>query len=96
MKILFVDARCGQSIKDITWNINQPKMTLKTFYVPLFFKPVECMDTIGVVHFLYYEIMMWILCLKSSFFCGNKPSLYSCNIVGILIIHLPWGWYFSQ
>ena len=60
-------------------------MTLKTFYIPFLFKPIECMDTIRVIQFLYYEPMMWILCLKPSYFCGNKPSLYSCNVVGILI-----------
>ena len=81
----FLDSRCGQGIKDLTWNINKPKMTLKMLYIPLVFKPIECMDTICVIQFLYYEPMMWTLCLKPSFFCGNKPSLYSCNIVGILI-----------
>ena len=65
--------------------INKPKMTLKTFYVPLLFKPIECLDTIRIVQFFHYEPMMWILCLKPSFFCGNKPSLYSRNIVGTLI-----------
>ena len=48
IKILFLDGRCGQGIKDITWNISKSKMTLKTFYVPLLFKPIECMDTIRV------------------------------------------------
>ena len=83
--ILFLDGRRGQGIKDIMWNINKPKMTLKTFYTPLLFKPIECMDTIRVVQFLYYGAMVWILCLKPSSFCGNKPPLCSRNIVGILI-----------
>ena len=48
IKILFLDGRCSQGIKDITWNISKSKMTLKTFYVPLLFKPFECMDTIRV------------------------------------------------
>ena len=81
----FLDGRGGQGIKEITRNISNLKMTLKTFYVPLFFKPIECMDTIRVFYFLHYEPMTWILYLKPSFFCGNKPSLYSYNIVGILI-----------
>ena len=29
--------------------------------------------------------MMWILCSKPSSFCGNEPSLYPRDIVGILI-----------
>ena len=66
-------------------NFNKPKMTLKMFYIPLLFKPIECMDTICVVQFLYYEAMMWILCLRPSSFCRNKPSLYSRNVVGKLI-----------
>ena len=57
----------------------------KTFYIPLLFKPIECMDTIHVGQFPYYESVMWILFLKPSPFCGNKPLLYSRNIVGILI-----------
>ena len=60
-------------------------MTLKTFYIPFLFKPLECMDTICVVQFLCYEPMIWILRLKPLSFCGNKPSLYSRNIVGIII-----------
>ena len=48
IKILFLDGRCSQGIKDITWNISKSKMTLKTFYVSLLFKPFECMDTIRV------------------------------------------------
>ena len=86
---------CGQGIKAITENISKPKMTLKTFHIPVLFKSIECMDTICVVLFLYYEPMMWILCLKPSFFCGNKPSLYPGNIVEIVIkTHLPRGRYF--
>ena len=81
----FLDGRRGQGIKDITQNINNPKLTLKTFYIPFLFKPIECMDTIRVVQLFYYESMMWILCLKSSPFCGNKPSLYPRIIVRILI-----------
>ena len=72
-------------MQDITWKINKPKMTLQTFNIPFLFKPAKRMDTICVVQFLYYESMMRILCLKPSSFCANKPSLYSCNIVGILI-----------
>ena len=71
IKILFLGGRCAQGIEDITRNINKPKMTLKTFYVSLLFEPIECiecMDTIRVVYFLYYEPMMWVLCLKPSFF----------------------------
>ena len=85
IKILFLNGRYGQGIKDITRDINKPKMTLKTFYIPLLLKSIECMDTIHVVQFLYYEPMMWILCLKPSFVCSKKPSLYSRNIDGILI-----------
>ena len=84
-KKLFLDDRRGQGIKYITWNISKPKMTLKAFYIPLLFKPIECMDTIRVVHFLYYESMMRVLCPKPSFFCVNEPSLYARNVVGILI-----------
>ena len=80
-----MDGRRGQGIKYITRNISNSKMTLKTFYVPFPFKSIKCMDSIRVVQFLHYESMMLILCLKPSFFCVNKPSLYSCNIVGILI-----------
>ena len=72
-------------MQDITWKINKPKMTLKTFYIPFLFKSIKCMDTIRVVQSLYYESMMWILCLKPSSFCANKPLLYSCNVLGILI-----------
>ena len=68
IKILFLNGRYGQGIKDITRDINKPKMTLKTFYIPLLLKSIECMDTIHVVQFLYYEPMMQILCLKPSFF----------------------------
>ena len=64
--------------------INQPKMTLKTFYLPFLLKFVKCMDAIRVVQFLYYESMVRILCPKPSFFCANKSSLHSRNIVGIL------------
>ena len=60
-------------------------MTLKTFYMPFLFKPVKCMDTNRIVQFLYYESMMRLLCPKPSSFCANKPSLYSRNIVGILV-----------
>ena len=42
------------------------------------------MDTICIVQFLSYESMMSVLCFKPSYFCVNKPSLYSRNIVGIL------------
>ena len=58
IKILFLNGRYGQGIKDITRDINKPKMTLKTFYIPLLLKSIECMDTIHVVQFLYYEPMM--------------------------------------
>ena len=66
--MLFLDGRCGQGVKDITQNISKPKMTLETFYISLLFKPIECLDTTRVVHFLCYEPMMWISCLKPSFF----------------------------
>ena len=49
VKILFLDGRRGQGLKSITRNINKPKITLKTFYKPILFKPVECMDTIHFV-----------------------------------------------
>ena len=84
-KKIISGGRCSQGIKGITQNINKPKMTLQTFYIPLLFKPIECMDTVRVSQFLYYEPMMWILCLKTLFFCANKPSLYSRSVVGILI-----------
>ena len=80
-----LDGRRGQDIKNIMRNINKPKMRLKTLYIPFLFKPIECMDIICAVQFFYYESMVWILCLKSSSFCGNKPSLYPRNIAGILI-----------
>ena len=60
-------------------------MTLKTFCMTFFFKSVKCMNTIRVVQFFYYESMMPILCPKPLSFCANKPSLYSRNIVGILL-----------
>ena len=84
-RFLFLGGRHDQGIKGITWNINKPKMTLETFYKPFLFKSMKCMDTICVVQFLHYRSMVWILCLKSSFFCVNEPSLYPCNVVGILI-----------
>ena len=43
------------------------------------------MDTICVVHFLYYEPMMPILCTKPPSFYADKPLLYTHNIIGILI-----------
>ena len=84
-KILYLDGRRGQGIKSITQIINKPKMTLKTFYIPFLFNPIECMDTIRVVPLLHYKSMMGILYFKTSSFCGDKPSLYPCNIVRILI-----------
>ena len=84
-KFLFLGGRRGQGIKGITWNINKPKMTLKTFYKPFLVKSIKRMDTIRVVQFLHHRAMIWILCFKPSFFCVNEPSLYSCNVVGILI-----------
>ena len=84
-KNLFLDDRCGLGRKDITWNINQPIMTLKTFYISFLFKPIECMDNIPVVQFLYNESMMRVLCFKPSSVCVKVPSLYPCNVVGILI-----------
>ena len=83
-KFLFLDGRRGQGIKGITRKINKPKMTLKTFYIPFPFKPIECMDTIRVAQSLNYKSMMEVLCFKSSPFCVNEPSLCSHNIVGIL------------
>ena len=85
-KFLFLGGRRGQGIKNITRNINKPKITLlKRFYKPFLFKPIECMDTIRVVRFLHYRSMVWISCFKPSFFCVNKLSLYPRNIIGILI-----------
>ena len=66
----------GQGIKGITRNINKPKMTLETFYIPFLFKSIKCLDTIRVVGILYF---------KPSSFCANEPSLYSRNVSGILI-----------
>ena len=54
------------------------------FYVIFFFKPVKCMDATSVIQLLYYEPMMWILCFKPSYFCGNEPSLYPRDIVETL------------
>ena len=85
------NGRRGQGIQDITCKINKPKMTLKTFCMPFLFKPVKRMDTIRVVEFLFYESMMQMLCPKPSPFCDNKPSFYSCNIVGILIKRILFG-----
>ena len=84
-KNLLVDGRGNQGKKSITWNINKLKMTLKTFYISFLFRPTECMDTIRVLQFLYYESMMKLLCFKPSSFCVNETSLYPRNIVGILI-----------
>ena len=78
-KNLFLDGRRGQGIKGITWNTNEPKMTLKTFYVPFLLEPIECMYTIRVVQFLYYEPMMQILCHK-------PPSFLLINRLCILAI----------
>ena len=78
-KILFLDGRRGQGTKGITWNTNEPKMTLKTFYVPFLFEPIECMYTIRVVQFLYYEPIMRILCHK-------PPSFLLINRLCILAI----------
>ena len=82
---LAVNGRRGQGIQSITCKIRKPKMTLKTFYIPFLFKPIKCMDTVRIVHFLYHEHMMRILCPKPSSFCGNEPPLYPRNIVGILV-----------
>ena len=60
-------------------------MILKTLYIPFLFKPIKCMYTVRVVQFSYYKSMMGILCSKPSSFCANQLSLYSRNIVGILI-----------
>ena len=84
-KVLFLGGRRGQGIKGITRKISKPKMTLKTFYKPFLFKSIKGMDTIRIVPLLHYKSMMEILCLKSSCFCANEPSLYSCYLVGILI-----------
>ena len=89
-KILFLlliikDDRRGQGKKGITRNINKPIMTLKMFYIPFLFKPIECTDTIRIVQLLDYESMIRILCLKPSYFCASELSLYSYNVVGILI-----------
>ena len=84
-KILFLVDRHSQGIKDITPNISKPKMTLKTLYIPFLFKSVKWLDTIRVVQFLYYKSMMEILCFKPSSFCAKELSLYSRNVVGILI-----------
>ena len=78
-----VNRRRGQGIQNITCKINKPIMTLKTFYIPFLFKSVKRMDSI--VQFLYYESMMRILYPKLSSFYPDKPSMYSCNIIGILI-----------
>ena len=80
-----VNRRRGQGIQNITRKINKPKMALKTFYIPFLFKPVKRMDSICIVQFLYYESMMRILCPKLSSFYPDKPSMYSRNIIGILI-----------
>ena len=66
----------GQDIQSITCKINKPKMRRK---------PVKCMDTIRVVQFLHNDYILRKMSIKPSSFCANKPSLYSCNIVGILI-----------
>ena len=66
----------GQDIQSITCKINKPKMRRK---------PVKCMDTIRVVQFLHNDYILRKMSIKPFSFCANKPSLYSCNIVGILI-----------
>ena len=80
-----MNSRPGQGKQGITCKINKSKMTLKTLYMTFFLRSIKCMNTIHVVQFLYYESMMRILCPKPSSFCANKPSLYSCSLVGILI-----------
>ena len=60
-------------------------MTLKTLYISFLFKSVKWLDTIWFVQFLYYKSMMEILCFKPSSFCAKELSLYSRNVVGILI-----------
>ena len=72
-------------LKGITRNINQPKMTLKTFCKPFLFKSIKRMNTIRVVQFLHYKSMMGVLCFKPSSFCVNEPSLYPHSVAGILL-----------
>ena len=78
---VLLGCRHGQGIKSITWNINKPKVTLKTFYKTFLFKSIRRMDTIRVVQFLHHRVMIWILCFKPSLFCVNEPSLYPRNVV---------------
>ena len=60
-------------------------LSFPLFYMNLFFKPFECMDAVCVIYLFHYEPMKLILCFEPSSFCGNKRSLYSCNIVAILL-----------
>ena len=83
--LIIKNCRCGQGIKGIMQNVDKPKMTLKTFCKPCLFKSIKGMDTIRIVLPLHYKSMMGVLCFKPSSFCVNEPSLYSRNIVRILI-----------
>ena len=76
----FVNGRHGQRLQGISCNINKPKITLNSFYMPFLFKPVKCMDTIHIISL--YEPMMWVMC--PLYFSANKALLYPSNIVGIL------------
>ena len=90
-KILFLliiikDGRHGQGITNIMQNINKPKNDTKNVLHILLLQTIEYMDTIRIVQFFNYnKSMVWILHFKLSSFCANEPSLYSRNVVGILI-----------
>ena len=75
-----LDRRC--TITCITCKINKLKATLKKYYIT-FFKSGECLDAICIIHILFIESMVLTLYSKPSSFCGNKPSLYFCDMVGI-------------
>lgn len=72
-------------MQSITGKINKAEAILKLLNMSSFFELVECMDAICVIRLLYYKPIIRTLCSKSSFFCGNEPSLYPYHIIGIFI-----------
>ena len=59
-------------MQSITDKINKPEVTLKLYYMSLFFETLKCVDAICVIQLLYYEPMVWIVCPKPSSLCGNE------------------------
>ena len=77
-KLLFLGGRHGQGIKDITRNINNPKMALNVLQILSL--QTYWMHGSSIIN------LWWGYCaLNHRFFCFNELSLYPHNIVGILI-----------